>query len=243
MNKNDRLLNIAELHGNLALHIGNASAAHLHRQLAEEFWALAQLELPPVVVVPTPPVSPPPPIERRVGRWIEPMRITVKVIQERPDRPKPQNGCSYILKDLFTTRDGSWEPKGDFGSVDSWARETYLKPPNAADYFDDAGGNHHLFGAVLGLDGKLIWDQRFRYWSNGFETLGNPTYWDFLIRPASLRSGWANLPIFASYVPERGEQGPWCWAPEGASDVVVGGGMPANQHISTFAVWQMIKEA
>ena len=33
-------------------------------------------------------------------------------------------------------------------------------------------------------------------------------------------------------------RGAWCWCPQGASDVVWGGGLPEGNHISTFAVWQ-----
>jgi len=46
----------------------------------------------------------------------------------------------------------------------------------------------------------------------------------------------------SSYVPERGEQGPWCWTPRGlVAEVMCGGGMPANLHISTFVVWQAVR--
>src|SRR5204862_221453 len=52
------------------------------------------------------------------------------------------------------------------------------------------------------------------------------------------RSGWANLVVFNTFNPDRGESGAWCWCPQGASDVAVGGGMPNKLHVSFFVVWQ-----
>jgi hypothetical protein len=47
----------------------------------------------------------------------------------------------------------------------------------------------------------------------------------------------------SNYFPESGQQGPWCWAPQGASEVIVGGGMPANHHVSFFVVWQAVERS
>ena len=123
-----------------------------------------------------------------------------------------------------------------------WARDDYLKPMGADDYFDDAGGDHHLFAAVIGLDGKLTPAKEVLYWSDGFEMLGDPGYTAYIHRRTKDGSGWANIVIGpgSSYVPERDESGPWCWAPEGAAEVVCGGGLPANHHISFFVVWQAV---
>ena len=91
--------------------------------------------------------------QRMISDAARDFKITVKGLDERPDAP--EGDIVYVVKDIFTTRDGSWEPSPDIpGSVTAWARERYLKPFGAADYFDDAGADHHLFALVLGLDGE-----------------------------------------------------------------------------------------
>ena len=207
-------------------------------------------EPPPVTPPPppepvTPPTTPPPhEVERRISEWIPFYNAGIKPLLARPDLipGRPQGDVLYIVKDVFTTRDGSWEPASLPGSVPQWARDSYLKPLGAPDYFDDAGGNHHLFAAVIGLDGQLVRGQEFIFWSDGFEQLGNADYEGYVRRLSKERSGWANIITGpgSSFVPERNESGPWCWAPVGAAEVVCGGGLPANHHISFFVVWQAI---
>ena len=177
---------------------------------------------------------------RRVGEWIQPFNIHAKTLNERPDNP--EGDVVYLLKDIFTTRDGSWEPSANPGSVSQWARDAYLKPFGAPDYFDDAGADHHLFAAVIGLDGQLMREKEIIFWSDGFDKLGDPSYVDYVRRTTKSQSGWANIISGpgSSYIPERGESGPWCWAPTGAAEVICGGGMPAKQHVSIFAVWQAV---
>jgi len=190
-----------------------------------------------------PPVDPPPtdPVEAKLGAWVDDMRLGIKRIAERPDNP--QGEIVYEIAQIFTTRDGSWEPSDKFGSVDQWARDAWLRPFGAPDYFDDAGADHHLFAAIIGLDGNLIRDYDVAFWSDGFAQLGNPAYRGFIHRLTKTQSGWANIPMEggANFYPESGQQGPWCWAPAGASEVIVGGGMPANQHISIFCVWKAVR--
>jgi len=196
---------------------------------------------------PTPPTdgttTPPAPkveIERRISDWVKQYNVTVKAVAERPD--KPTGDLLYVVKDLFTTANGSWEPTDEPGSIPQWARDEYLKPFNAPDYFDDAGGDHHLFAAVLGVDGKLMRNQEIIYWSDGFAMLSDPAYEGYVHRLTKEKSGWANVITGpgSSFVPERNESGPWCWAPEGAAEVVCGGGLPAKHHISFFVVWQAV---
>ncbi|MCS6828717.1 MAG: hypothetical protein NZ553_19060 [Caldilinea sp.] len=200
---------------------------------------------------PEPPGPPTPPFERRLGRWVGPMNLTIKSIAERPDHPTPgPDGLVYLIKDVFTTRDSSWEPSDVYGSIDQWAREAYLKPVGDPEYFDDAGADHHLFSLVLDLHGNKIKNQELLYWSDGFDKLGDPAYDGYARGPGDHRypvtkerSGWGNIAMFgSSYVPERGEQGPWCWTPRGLpAEVMCGGGMPANKHISIFVVWQAVR--
>lgn len=184
----------------------------------------------------------------RMGSWVDYLRLNVQSFAQRPDAESKNYADEkvvYRLKDLFTTRNGQWDPSDLEGSVDAWARDGYLKPLGAPDYFDDAGADHHLFAAIIGLDGTLIADFPIAYWSDGFDKLADPEYNGFVYQSTKTKSGWANIAISkgSSYVPERGEQGPWCWAPSGASDVVCGAGLPANKHVSTFAVWQAVLRA
>ena len=162
----------------------------------------------------------------------------------------PSGDYVYLIKDIFTTRDGSWDPKNVYGGVDQWARDTYLKPFGDPEYFDDAGADHHLFAAILDKDGKLLKNMDMLYWSDGFVQLGNSAYNGYVQGSNGFRyprtkerSGWANIVMDpgSNYVPERGEMGPWCWVPFGLpAEVMCGGGMPAKQHISVFVVWQAV---
>lgn len=203
------------------------------------------VEPPPVEPPPVEPPVEPPPVERRKGTWVDYLNLKVRGIDERPDHPPAQDDITYIIKDIFTTRDGQWDPADIVGSVDQWARDAYLKPMGAPDFFDDAGADHHLFAAIIGLDGQLMRDTEIIYWSDGFDKLGDPAYNEYVSRLTKTHSGWANIPLSpgANYVPERGESGPWCWTPRGAAEVICGGGMPAKQHISFFVVWQAVKKS
>jgi hypothetical protein len=172
-----------------------------------------------------------------ISRWATELNVSVRKSEDRPD--KPAGDSVYRLVDLFTTHSGSWEPAERTGSITPWAREKYLRPLGAPDFFDDAGGDHHLFARVLDADGRpVLRDDLIRYWSDGFERLGDSGYAGYVFATPKQKSGWANQPAFNSFSPERGEQGAWCWCPDGASDVVIGGGLPNNQHVSFFAVWQ-----
>ncbi|MFO7633787.1 MAG: hypothetical protein R6W76_14680 [Caldilinea sp.] len=204
---------------------------------------------PPTPEPPTP--APTPAIERRLGTWVGPMNLSIKSIAERPDHPSvgPDN-VVYVIKDVFTTRDSSWDPSDVYGGIDQWARDAYLKPVGDPEYFDDAGADHHLFSLILDLNGDKLKNHELLYWSDGFDQLGNPTYDGYARGPGDHRypitkdkSGWGNVVMFgSSYVPERGEHGPWCWTPRGlVAEVMCGGGMPANMHISTFVVWQAVR--
>jgi hypothetical protein len=161
---------------------------------------------------PTPDPTPEPQIvvERRLGRWFEAMNFQIRTIAERPDQPV-QGDYIYVIKDVFTTLNGSWENMGDeLGTVEAWARDAYLKPFHAPDYFDDAGADHHLFSAVIGLDGQFVRNFPMRYWSDGFAMLGDPEYQSYAYHLTKERSGWANLVMLSgsSYAPNRGGKRP-----------------------------------
>ena len=174
--------------------------------------------------------------QRRLDGRFHDYHMTIKSICERPDQPSGE--FVYILKDVFMTVNGSWEDAGMPGGVPAWAKQAYLTAE-----FTEAGADRHLFGAVIGPDGQLMRDARITYWSDGFEKLGDPEYDGFIKVRAKPESGWANMPMAgsSSFAPDRGESGPWCWMPEGAAEVVCGGGLPLNHHVSTFVVWQAVR--
>lgn len=145
----------------------------------------------------------------------------------------PAGAIVYRIKDIFTTVNGSWEG----GNVEPWARSAYLRPAGAADYFDDAGADHHIFGRVENPNASVITNLPIKFWT--YQWAGNDTTQG--VKP---RSGWANIVMYSSsnFVRERGERGPWAWAVAGAySDIVTGAGMPSNRHVSFFAVWQAVQ--
>lgn len=165
----------------------------------------------------------------RISDWSQKFNVTVKPAQGAPGE------IVYRVRDIFTTRDGSWDVSNKPGSVPQWARDAYLKPPSHPQYNDDGGADHHLFGAVAQGD-NLQPHGAIRYWT--FDDNGNQTEQRVKLH------GWANIVMWssASFVPERGERGPWAWAPKDVNaDIVVGGGMPANQHVSFFVVWEPYK--
>ncbi|HRX05079.1 MAG TPA: hypothetical protein P5148_18160 [Anaerolineae bacterium] len=95
---------------------------------------------------------------------------------------------------------------------------------------------------MLDLNGQPIATAALvRYWSDGLDKLADPAYQGYVIKTPKSHSGWANLDIYQNYYPDQGKQGPWCWSPVGAADVVVGGGLPYKLHVSTFAVWQAVR--
>jgi hypothetical protein len=174
-----------------------------------------------------------------ISDWCTRLNVRIVRCEDRPD--KPAGDTVYRVVDLFTTRDGSWEGKNQSvpGATPSWARDKYLRPLNAPDYFDDGGADHHIFARVLDLNGQPVTsDGLIRFWSEGIEKLGDPSYHGFLSMTPKPKSGWANQPVFNHFNPDRHESGAWAWCPQGAADVVVGGGLPNNQHVSFFAVWQ-----
>lgn len=172
-----------------------------------------------------------------ISDWATRFKLSVVRCEDRPDQPTGE--IVYRVKDIFTTRDGSWDPTDKPGSVTAWARECYLRPLGAPDYFDDAGGDHHLFARTLDIDGKPIKQEGLvRCWSDGLQKLGDGNYNGYVCMTPKEKSGWANVVMFNHYNPDRDECGPWCWCPDGAADVVVGGGMPFNWHVSFFVVWQ-----
>lgn len=161
----------------------------------------------------------------RISDWAKSFNIRVERAPVAPGTPV------YRVKDIFTTRDGSWEPSSVPGSIPQWARDAYLTKD-----FDDAGGATHLFGAMM-RDGWIVPGGTIEYWTH--------TDNQNRVFIKAKNHGWANLFMSpdASFVPDRGEIGPWAWCPAWSNtDTVIGGGLPQRWHISTFVVWELVNE-
>lgn len=151
------------------------------------------------------------------------------------------SGSVYRIKDIFTTRNGSWEPSAAEGSIEPWARGTYIRSFNSPHYFDDGGGDHHLFGGIYDpVVGQMVKTGGIHYWT---WTDNN----NHVVQPVKTKSGWANNLLFNSYNPDldmdngTGERGAWAWTIDSAipADIVLGGGLPFNWHVSFFATWTL----
>ena len=115
----------------------------------------------------------------RISDWAQKFNLAVKRCEERPDHP--QGEIVYRVKDVFTTLSGSWEPSADYGAIPQWARDAYLKPWGADDYFEEGGADHNLFALVLDLEGKPVKAGiQIRYWPDGFDKLGDAGYTGYL---------------------------------------------------------------
>ncbi|RIK34834.1 MAG: hypothetical protein DCC55_32195, partial [Chloroflexi bacterium] len=121
------------------------------------------------------PVQPPlrPAVERRITPWFEQAHMSIRTLAERPDAPAGE--IVYVVKDIFTTLNGSWDPSNVPTSIPKWARAAYL----AAEFLE-AGADHHLFAHVLDLEGNPIKNHEIIFWSDGFERLGDPSYTGFV---------------------------------------------------------------
>ena len=95
---------------------------------------------------------------------------------------------------------------------------------------DVSGGNHHLFVQTREQGGE---------WARRPFHLAYPTGNDRAI--SKMPPDWGDLPIWACFSPDQGEQGPY-WAYAGddpaRSDVIRGIGLPECQHINVKVVWR-----
>lgn len=156
------------------------------------------------------------------------MNAYIKTIEKDVD-------SGYVLKNMFTTLNGSWEVGSQGNSVyaiPGWARNIYLRPWGADDYFDDAGADHHILVRVEDADGKVLKRSIKFATSDGQNSMVRNT--------GEKRSGWTNLPVYNSFSPERGENGGWEVSVNATmpSETVVCGGLPGNLHVSTFLVFR-----
>ena len=148
-------------------------------------------------------------ITRRLTNWFEDLRLSVKRVEERPDHPS--GDIVYLVKDVFTTRDGAWDVTSDRYAVPQWAKDSYLAG------FSKAHERNNLYAAVLDLDGKFLSGQEILFWTGGIGKLSDLGSTTTARKTASEQPGWATMMMFGSsaYDPAAGQNGPWCWTPNG----------------------------
>lgn len=169
----------------------------------------------------------------RVSPWILKFNGAILPASVEPGQP------FYRVYDAFTSRNGSWDLSNIEGGMVDWAREMYLRPYGAPDYFDDGGGDHHLFGAVVDPNtNKTIKEGRIFYYTWTDDA-------NHVSIPVKTRSGWANNVVTNYFNPDMdsdpntGVRGAWAWRPDTdlPCEEFRGGGLPFKWHVSWFVTW------
>lgn len=166
-----------------------------------------------------------------VSRQLSPAFAALNM-QIAPPAAVPRLGdVVYVLTEFFTTFNGSWEVSDHIYGVPPWARARYLRSPGDPDYIDDGGADHDLFARVVGLDGSPLRGVTVSFRNSNTVQQVTPK-----------RSGWAAIPIWSYFAPERDERGAYAWRPDDVlAETLSGGGMPNKLHVSMFAVWQAMR--
>jgi hypothetical protein len=181
---------------------------------------------PPVVDPPTPPEVDPMPI--KLGSYVDDFNLQIVPFEQRADAAKWTSGPYYRIKEVFTTRDGSWEPSTALGSIDQWAVDEWWQGAK----WKGAGGTNNFFIMVLDKAGKPLVGKGLYWWQKGTDpskATDTKLTWD---------DGTENLPVWNYYDPSKGETGSWSGATVGRSDVLAGVDLPYKNHVSTFVVFQ-----
>jgi hypothetical protein len=129
--------------------------------------------------------------------------------------------AKWQVKDVFTTIHGHWyfENHEEYG-IPTWAIDDYHQP-------GELGGSNHLNVRIQDKNGKAILDHDVTWQNSG----ANRTS-----RPPNPKTGWADIPIFNNFKPEFGENGGWEHGTLHDYYYVKLGGLPNNNHMSTFVV-------
>ena len=153
----------------------------------------------------TPPPVDPPPIEPYPLEWDA--RLTeINVSVNRVP------GAKYVMIAAWLTKNGNWD------DVPAFAKKWQL---------DTLGGDHHIFGRCLDINGNPLMAKNFMM-KNGGTAARQPE-----------ADGWANLPLAGQNWQPADGPGPYTWFPLNG-DELFGFGMPHNFHWSFFAVFRGI---
>ncbi len=180
-------------------------------------------------------------IARRFGQWIHELRFEIKPLDERmrhsPTGEEVQQ--FYLIKDIFTIRDGSWDDADQVvGSTEPWAREHYRQDWEAAFGYDDIGHYPHIYTRVETPQGLPIRNKTIMAWDDHFERIFDRDFSVFLDVEIEPTTGWGRLELTSDAMYDPGlEQGPWCIKPMGFAESLEGLGLPRMLGISSFIVW------
>lgn len=144
------------------------------------------------------------------------------------DRLKENYVPRFVVKEVWTTQDGSWDVSEKPYSVTQWARDRYLHAPDHPAYIENGGAATHILAAALDLNGRLIQGQEFCVsWPGSDVTI------------AAKSGGFADFKMGASYSPEDEQAGAYEVEVKGVlSERLCGLALPDNHHISVFVVFQ-----
>jgi LysM repeat protein len=191
-------------------------------------FAGQRLVIPPAPTVEPPPV---PPIERPSPAETAPSPEPPPEVAPPPTLPKPSATIPTPPKprsgDQFDPRLAALNVRVLNAMVS--AGYTYWRLVRA-EYQDptQSGNNHHVYYSAFDENGAPIVGQRvFQGWP------------DDQAETTTDGSGNANIAMWASYSPDRGESGPYsAWVDGLPSDRVTGLGLPLNRHVNFRLTWQ-----
>ena len=193
---------------------------------------LFQLPAPPPIKLPVvsaaaaaPPPPPPPPSEPPPPpALVEPAQPSRLILAPPPKLPN--------LAALAIELEWDWrldalgiavEPANAAPGQEYWklVRAVYQAP-------DEAGGNHHIYYNLLDENQRPVANQKV--WQGWPEDKTDA---------ATNDQGESNIPLWASFAPDRDEIGPYfAWIDGLPSDRVVGMGLPLKRHVNFFLTWQ-----
>lgn len=169
----------------------------------------------------------------KLDRWTAPLNQQVVPFAARPDAARWPAGPAYRIIEVFHTRDGSWEKGGTArGSVEDWAADEWWQGAK----IDGSGGATHLFAIALDAAGKPMPGKGLWFWTGEMTSDFDPP-----TKRQAKADGSENVSLNGhGYVPERGEHGDFSCCAFGRSDVLRYVSLPANEHVSTFVVFQEV---
>lgn len=180
-------------------------------------------------------------IPRRFGQWVRDFRYEIKPLDGRLRFSASGEEVQqfYLIKDIFTIRDGTWVDDGQaVGSVETWARDQYLQEWQDAFMHEDVGDYPHIFTRVETPQGLPIRNKAVFAWRDRYDRIFEQDFDQVLDVELEPTSGWGRLELNSSamYNPVL-EQGPWCIKPLGFAESIEGVGLPRMLGISSFIVW------
>ena len=173
-------------------------------------------------------------IERRLTDSFEALNMKILPV------PDGDSEHVYVLRDFFTTHDGSWKVGAKdtpYWLKDQWPWEYNQTPWGRTGHFDDAGAQQNILAHVVDGDGRPL-DADIKFYT--LKGNGETDIID-VRNTAEKASKWQNQAVWNLFYPTDGQSGAWHWGPTENAEIIVGGGLPANNHISMFAVWQKVK--